>query len=105
MKFAIPGLTEAVCSSDQVVRNTAIEAISSLSKQGASEISLISISDICYWIDEFRPDLIPAIQKVIQQLTVSKEEDQDEYPLNLIEAMSSLVPFSGFPSVRFRRSY
>ncbi|KAF8185997.1 armadillo-type protein [Pholiota molesta] len=76
MKSAIPGLTEAVSSSDRNVRNTAIDAVSALSKQ-----------------DEFRPDLIPAIQKLIQQLSVWREDDSEEYPLNLVETMSALVLF------------
>jgi HEAT repeat protein len=43
MKSAIPGLTEAVSSSDRNVRNTAIDAVSALSKQGAPEIFLLSV--------------------------------------------------------------
>lgn len=48
------------------------------------------------WIDEFRADLVPAVQKLTQQLSGWEEDDPEEYPLNLIETMNSLVEYSRF---------
>ncbi|KAF8195020.1 hypothetical protein BJ912DRAFT_162643 [Pholiota molesta] len=79
MKSAISGLTEAVSSNDRNVRIAAVEAISGLARR-----------------DEFRPDLVPAVQKLTQQISGWDEDAPEEYPLNLIEMMISLVEYKEF---------
>lgn len=91
MKSAIPGLIDAV-EDDSSVWNVAAGAISALSREGAPRMFFTSISNLCHWLEDFRKDLVPAIQKFIQQLN---EWDKDEErTVDLLEAMSTLAEYS-----------